>query len=102
MQNQKIILLPPTHEQTPPSFHVEGSLAERFLAFLKSRGVEAWQPPEVLEKTGPDAQQTVEIAVEPETPLPHLETLMKEFLGAKREADPSVPDVGNSGKSEDY
>ena len=95
MQKQKIILIPPTHEQTPPSFHVEGSLAKRFLAFLKSRGVEAWQPPEVLEKTGPDALQTVEIAVEAETPLPRLEALMEEFLAAEGASE-------NSGESEDY
>jgi hypothetical protein len=98
MQNQKIILIPPTHEQTPPSFHVEGSLAEAFLAYLKCRGIEAWQPPEVLEKTGPDNLRIVEIAVEAETPLPHLQALMDEFLGVGS----STPAAGISGKSEDY
>jgi hypothetical protein len=82
MQNQKIVLFPPTHEQTPPTFHVEGSLADPFLSFLKDKGVEAWQPPEVLEKRGPDDLRTVEIAVEAETPMHLLESLMEEFLNS--------------------
>jgi hypothetical protein len=84
MQSQKIVLFPPTHEQTLPSFHVEGSLAEPFLEFLRARGLEAWQPPEILEKTGPDALRTVEILMEAETPLPRLEALMNEFLARGR------------------
>lgn len=83
MQKQKIILLPPTHEQTLPTFHVEGSLADAFLAFLKKKGVDAWQPPEVLEKRGPDDRRTVEVAVEAETPMNMLEDLMEEFLASE-------------------
>jgi len=88
MQKQKIILLPPNHEQTLPSYHVEGSLADVFLAFLKSKGVEAWQPPEVLEKRGPDALQTVEIGVEAETSMKLLQELMDEFLASEASKTP--------------
>lgn len=102
MQHQKIILIPPTHEQTPPSFHVEGSLAEAFLGFLKDKGIEAWQPPEVLEKKGPDDRRTVEIAIEAETPLPQLEALMEEFLASGEATDGSLPSTGISTKTEDY
>lgn len=95
MQKQKIILLPPTHEQTLPSFHVEGSLADAFQVFLKNRGVEAWQPPEVLEKRGSDHLRTVEIAVEAGTPMNQLQGLMEEFLDseAAEELSPLRPRI---------
>lgn len=80
MQSQKILLFPPTHEQTTPCFHVERCLALPFLAFLRSKGLDAWQPPEVLEKRGPDDEKVVEISVEANTPQPLLEGLREEFL----------------------
>ena len=88
MQKQKIILLPPTHEQTLPAFHVEGCLADAFLAFLKEKGVEAFQPPETLEKRGPDHHRTVEISVEAGTSMNLLEKLMGEFLASEAAEEP--------------
>ncbi len=80
MQPEKIILLPPTHEQSTPSFHVEGTLADSFLAFLKTHNITAWQPPEKLEKRGPDNRRIVEIEIEADTPPAMLEGLIKKFL----------------------
>jgi len=80
MQPQKIILIPPTHEQSTPSFHVEGSLAGAFLDFLSSKGITAWQPPEVMGKRGPDHQPIVEIEIEANTSEEMLEGLIEEFL----------------------
>lgn len=80
MQPEKIILLPPTHEQSTPSFHVEGSLAESFLSFLERKNITAWQPLEKLEKRGPDDRHLVEITIEADTSTALLEGLIKEFL----------------------
>lgn len=80
MQPEKIILLPPTHEQSTPSFHVEGSLADSFLEFLKTKGITAWQPPEKLDKQGPDNRRIVEIEIEANTSPAMLEGLIREFL----------------------
>ncbi len=80
MQPQKIILIPPTHEQSTPSFHVEGSQANAFLAFLESKGITAWQPPEIMGKRGPDHQQIVEIEIEAGTSPDLLDDLIGAFL----------------------
>jgi hypothetical protein len=78
-QQKQILLFPPTHEKSTPSFHVEGSLAEEFLGFLKNYDVPLWQPPEKLEKCGPDDHSLVEVTVEADTPLPLLERLLQDF-----------------------
>lgn len=80
MQPEHIVVIPPTHEQSTPSFHVESSLAQPFLAFLKSKGIVAWQPPAQLEKSGPDNRCIIEIEVEAGTPETFLESLVTEFL----------------------
>lgn len=80
MQSANLLLIPPTHEQSTPSFHVAGSLAADFLAFLKKNGITAWQPPETLDLKGPDAQRVVEIEIEADTPLDFLEGLISKFL----------------------
>lgn len=79
-QPERLIVLPPTHEQSTPSYHVVKGLAAPFLAFLKTKGVTAWQPPEVLEKHGPGSDQIVEIEIEAGTPVSRLEAYMHEFL----------------------
>jgi len=82
-QPEKIILLPPTHEQSTPSFHVAGTLETEFLSFLTSHGVVVAQPPEKLPKMGPDAREITEIRAEADTPVEKLEGLLKEFLAEK-------------------
>lgn len=79
-QPEKIILLPPTHEQSTPSFHVMKSLAVPFQAFLQSHGITAWQPPELLDKPAHGDNALVEIGVEADTPQDCLEALLAEFL----------------------
>lgn len=83
MQPEKIVLFPPTHEQSTPSFHVEGSMEAEFLTFLKSHGVEIAQPPEKLPKAGPDALDLSEIRAQTNTPIEMLEGLLKEFLAER-------------------
>lgn len=80
MQHEELILIPPTHEQSLPSFHVAGNLAEPFIAFLRDKGISAWEPPLALDKKGPDSRRVVEIEVEADTPLDMLEGLIGEFL----------------------
>src|SRR4051812_29436739 len=60
MQSQPIILIPPTHEQSLFSFHVEESPAEGFVDFLKQKGFVLWRPPTEQEKTGPDGRKVIE------------------------------------------
>lgn len=81
-QSEKLIVLPPTHEQSNPSFHVEARLAKQLLAFLERRGIRAWRPPERLEKPGPDGQPLVEIEVEASASA--LEKLAGEFEESRR------------------
>lgn len=80
MQPEPIILLPATHEQSTPSFHVEGSRSRAFIDFLHRKGVDAWQPPEQLEKFGPDQCRLVEIEIAAGTSEEFLEGLIAEFL----------------------
>jgi hypothetical protein len=80
MQPEQIILIPPTHEQSTPSFHVDASLSQQFIAFLKDKGITAWQPPEVLEKHAPESHHVVEITIEADTPVGFLESLIPEFF----------------------
>lgn len=83
MQAEEIILIPPTHEQSTPSFHVAGSLKDDFLAFLKQQGITAWQPPEKLETRGPDDRHVIEIEIEAETPVDFLEGLIGKFWAGR-------------------
>jgi hypothetical protein len=80
MNAKPIIVIPPTHEQTTPSFHIEGGLAAAFLEFLKTKGITAWQPPEKLETKGEDHRSIVEVEIEAGTPLSKLEALAEAFL----------------------
>lgn len=80
MQPEKIILLPPTHEQSTPSYHVEGNIAPAFIKFLEAKGVTIWQPPQVLEKRGPGDHPIVEIEIEAGTSTSLLEGLIAEFF----------------------
>lgn len=82
MQPERIILIPPNHEQTTPSYHVEGHLAPAFIEFIESRGVTIWQPPQLLEKRGPGDHPLVEIEIEAGTSVPMLENLISEFLAS--------------------
>lgn len=80
MQPERIILIPPNHEQTTPSYHVEGHIAPAFIQFLEDKGVTIWQPPQLLDKRGPGDHPIVEIEIEAGTSVPMLESLIREFL----------------------
>ncbi len=80
MQPEQIILISPNHEQSTPSFHVEGSLADDFIVFLKSNDITIWQEPKTLDISGPDGQPVIEIEVESGTPVDGLEKLIPAFL----------------------
>jgi len=90
MQPEPIILLPATHEQSTPSFHVEGSRSRAFIDFLHRKGVDAWQPPEQLEKFGPDQCRLVEIEIAVGTSEEFLEGLIVEFLASEVEPHDGV------------
>ncbi len=78
-QPRPIVLFPTTHEQENPTFHVEASQADAFLEFLAQRGLQAWEPPQKLDKTGPDHRRVVELQLEAETSQEYLEQLLREF-----------------------
>ncbi|PTY00206.1 hypothetical protein DB345_01280 [Spartobacteria bacterium LR76] len=78
-QPEQIVLFPTTHEQENPTFHVEASLAEDFLEFLKQKGLSAWEPPQKLDKVGPDHRRIIELKLEAETPQHNLEELLEQF-----------------------
>lgn len=80
IQRQPVILLPPTHEQSNPSFHVQGSLAKDFIRFLGKHDISAWEPVSKIPKLGTDHKRIVEIDIESDTPTDKLEALIKEFL----------------------
>jgi len=79
MQPEQIILLPPTHEQSNPSFHIAATIADAFLSFVSEKNIPTWRTPLQLEKTGPDGQRLVEVEVEAGTPVASLEKLMNDF-----------------------
>jgi hypothetical protein len=81
MQSEKIVLIPPTHEQSTPSFHVEAGLMPDFSAYLADHGVHVIdQPPEPLGPMGPRGCMLEEIEIEEGTPMDRLETLMDQYL----------------------
>lgn len=80
MQPEQIILLPPTHEQSLPTYHVVGPISEDFIKFLEERSVPIQQPPHVLEKRGPGDHPIVEVLIEADTPVAQLEAFIPEFL----------------------
>ncbi len=78
-QPEPIVLFPTTHEQENPTFHVEASLAEAFIEFLAQHGLQTWEPPQKLDKTGPDHRRILEVRMEAETSQDDLERLLREF-----------------------
>jgi hypothetical protein len=88
MQAQKIVLIPPTHEQSTPSFHVTDELLEPFMEYLGGHGIHiVGQPPEPLGPMGPQGCELDEIEIEEGTSMPKLETLMNEFLAERHLAN---------------
>lgn len=87
-QRQPIVLIPPTHEQSTPSFHVRSDLLPPFLAFLAENGVNVTQPPESTGQSGPGDASLAEIEIEANTPEERLESLKAQFL--ERENIPAV------------
>jgi len=76
MQPEKIVLIPPTHEISTPSFHVVEELLESFVNSLKESGIQISQPPVPLsEKDG-----LWDVRVEADTPVSRLEDLMHRFM----------------------
>jgi hypothetical protein len=80
MQPEKIILIPPTHEQTVFTYHVEHSIAEEFLEFLKQHNVTPWRPPQTPEKSGSDGKSVMQIEIDTSVGDPRLRNLMDSFL----------------------
>ncbi len=87
-QPEKIVLIPPTHEQSVFSFHVEESLMPSFQEFLRGKGLTPWRPPVTLEnKQGPDGSQIIQIDFETDKKQSELEALAAEFLRASNAAE---------------
>ena len=75
-----INLIPPTHEQSVFTFHVEEKLVNRFLDRLELKGLTPWRPPTPLEKDAPDGEQVIQIEVETTATEAMLQDLINEFL----------------------
>jgi hypothetical protein len=80
MQTAPIVLIPPTHELSTPSFHVQEVWFDPFLKFLNTRSVHVTEEPGNLGCLGPHGVQLREIRVEAGTPMPRLETVLRDFL----------------------
>ncbi|HEY1082795.1 MAG TPA: hypothetical protein VGE29_11060 [Prosthecobacter sp.] len=80
MDTDPIILIPPTHEQSVYSFHVEEPLVTRFVEFLAQKGLSPWRPPVPLEKTGPNDEPLIQVDVESPATQAMMEDLKREFL----------------------
>ncbi len=79
-QPQKIILIPPNHEQSWPSFHVEEALLEPLLAHLKANGIEPMQEPEPLGNLGPKGNSLFEVEVSDDCKVEQLEEVLSSFI----------------------
>jgi hypothetical protein len=81
MSTEDLILFPPTHEQSLPTFHVRGDLRDKFVEFLAREGFQLGEPPEHLEGT-----PITEVLVEAGTPLDKLSAAQEKFLALIRES----------------
>jgi len=79
MQTENIVLFPPTHEQSLPSFHVQADLAGSFTAYLQKQGFELAEPNRALGVQG-SHDGLVEVLVSEGTSPALLETARKDFL----------------------
>lgn len=86
-QEEQVIVIPPTHEQSNPSFHVQSSVAKDFIRFLGDRGIEAFEPVSKIDKSGDDGRRIIEIDIESETPVNKLEALADEFLSTAHSSE---------------
>lgn len=76
-----ITLIPPDHEQSVFTFHVEEPLVQRFLVHLGNKGLVPWRPPVNLEKEAEDGEAMVQIEVDTASTEEMLQDLVDEFLG---------------------
>lgn len=76
-----ITLIPPTHEQSVFAFHVEESLATRFIEHLEQKGLTPWRPPVPLEKEDAEGESIIQIEVESTSTQEMMQNLVDEFLG---------------------
>jgi hypothetical protein len=81
MSNEAVILFPPTHEQSLPTFHVREDLRSKFVEFLAEEGFQLGEPPEHLTGTA-----VTEVLVEAGTPLDKLNATREKFLALIRES----------------
>lgn len=75
-----IVLIPPTHEQSVFTFHVEEPLVTRFVEYLGQKGLTPWRPPTALEKSAPDGADLMQVEVETTSTQAMLQNLIDEFL----------------------
>lgn len=76
-----ITLIPPTHEQSVFTFHVEESRVTRFVEFLEQKGLAPWRPPVALEKEDPAGDSLIQVEVESTSTQEMMQNLVDEFLG---------------------
>lgn len=82
MQPEDIVLIPPTHEISTPSFHVKDSLSEAFRRHLESGGIEIVEEPSSIGGSA-SGKNLVELRAAAGTPMDRLEKLLDEFARQK-------------------
>jgi hypothetical protein len=93
MQPESIVLIPPTHEQSNPSFHLAADELDPFLEFLREKRVAlVGKPPASLGPLGPNGCELLEIEAEAGSPMPRLEGALREFLARREVANLPNPD----------
>ncbi len=80
MSTEEVILFPPTHEQSLPTFHVREDLRSRLVEFLGKEGFQLGEPPEHL-----DGTPVTEVLLEAGTPLDKLAAAKDKFLALIRQ-----------------
>lgn len=82
-----ITLIPPDHEQSVFTFHVEEPLVHRFIEHLAHKGLVPWRPPVNVEKAAPDGEPLIQVEVDTASTEEMLQDLINEFLGKNEGVD---------------
>lgn len=85
MQSENIVLIPPTHEISTPSFHVVQPLCGPLIARLEANGLHITEEPRPV---GPGSESLIEVRVEADSPMEKLEKLLAEI---RKESVDSLP-----------
>jgi hypothetical protein len=86
MHCEDIVLIPPTHEISTPSFHVPRTLCASLIARLEANGLSIAEEPRPV---GVESDSLIEVRVKAGSPMDRLEELLTMF---RKEAASALAD----------